>query len=66
MNATPESVETPWLTLREAMARTKLSAWLIQNAAKAGELKGNGGGHGRPWRFHIDDLDAWMQQRGER
>lgn len=57
------TAETPWRDVAGAAAYTGRNPYTIRAAARSGRLRGHQGkGRGR-WRFHTDDLDAYM--RGE-
>jgi excisionase family DNA binding protein len=53
---------TPWLTLNEAGAYTKLSTATITRARKGGALRGYKVQGKKLWRFHVADLDRWLQK----
>jgi excisionase family DNA binding protein len=53
---------TPWLTLHEAAAYTKLSPATITRARKRGELTGYKVSGRKLWRYHVADLDRWLQK----
>lgn len=59
VNATTNS---PWLTREEAAAYTKLSTATITRARKTGDLRGYKVQGKKLWRFHVSDLDRWMQK----
>lgn len=61
--ATP-TVERVWLTYPEATARTGLSDTTLWRALRSGELRASGSGRGI--RFHRDELDRFMQSRGQK
>lgn len=52
--------DTPWRTPVEAAEYVRLKTpALLRQAAKNGDLKSYGAG--REQRFHIRDLDAWLE-----
>jgi excisionase family DNA binding protein len=51
---------SPWLTLDEAAAYTKLSPATITRARKCGALRGYKVQGKKLWRFHVADVDRWM------
>lgn len=57
------SIESPWLTAREAAEYSRRSAGTINKALRDGSLRGSQKVRGGDWRIHRDDLDAWI--RGE-
>lgn len=58
------TVEKVWLSYPEATARTGLSDTTLWRALRAGELRASGSGRGI--RFHRDELDRFMESRGQR
>ena len=57
-----ESSNSPWLTMNEAVAYSKLSAPTLQRAIAGDELRASGGGHAL-LLVHIDWLDAYLAER---
>jgi excisionase family DNA binding protein len=53
---------SPWLTLLEAAEYTKVSTATITRARKAGGLRGYRVQGKKLWRFHVADLDRWLQE----
>lgn len=51
----------PWLTATEAAAYVRENLDTIRAAARAGTLRGYQRADGGPWRFHVDDLDAYVR-----
>lgn len=54
----------PFLTAKQAafhlgIAASTLRAWRARGTAPKGRL------HGRTWRYHIDDLEAWSNARAK-
>jgi excisionase family DNA binding protein len=56
------TVQHPYFTYEEAAQYTNLSPVTLWRAMKAGHLKASG--PGRAVRFHIDELDRFMNLRG--
>ncbi len=59
-------ITSPWLTLDEAAAYTKLSIATITRARKSGGLRGYKVQGKKLWRFHVADLDRWLESGGAR
>lgn len=59
MEATP--VERPYLTYAEAERYTGLHRVTLWRAARDGRLKTSG--YGRAIRFHVRDLEAFMEKK---
>lgn len=57
-----DTITSPWLTLEEAAAYTKLSTASITRARKSGNLPGYKVQGKKLWRFHVADLDRWLQK----
>jgi excisionase family DNA binding protein len=55
-------ITSPWLTLHEAAAYTKVSTATITRARKGGGLRGYLVQSKKLWRFHVADLDQWLQK----
>ena len=52
---------SPWLTMKQAMAYSGYGRTTLTEALKDEELRGlQRTKPGGTWRIHIDDLDAWM------
>ena len=62
MSTTPDGIRSPWLTLEEAAAYTKLSTASITRARKSRALPGYKVQGKKLWRFHVADLDRWLQK----
>lgn len=58
-----EDVQSPWLTLPQAVSYSKRGRTLITEALHRGELRGYQATPAGRWTIHRDDLDAWI--RGE-
>ena len=56
------TTNSPWLTGEEAAAYTKLSTATITRARKTGDLRGYRVQGKKLWRFHVADLDRWLQK----
>jgi excisionase family DNA binding protein len=57
-----ETLISPWLTLDEAAVYTRLSIATITRARKSGGLRGYKVQGKKLWRFHVADLDQWLQK----
>jgi excisionase family DNA binding protein len=57
------TVECSYLTYEEAAQYTNLSPVTLWRAVRAGRLKASG--PGRAVRFHKDELDRFMNLRGD-
>jgi excisionase family DNA binding protein len=57
-----ETINSPWLTLHQAAAYTKLSTATITRARKSGGLRGYKVQGKKLWRFHVADLDQWLRK----
>jgi len=57
-----DAIISPWLTLDEAAAYTKLSTATITRARKSGNLTGYKVQGKKLWRFNVADLDRWLQK----
>ncbi len=66
MDSKPEAIQSPWLTLEEAAAYTKLSTASITRARKDRTLRGYRVQGKKLWRFNVADLDMWLQSGGAR
>ncbi len=64
METATATVEKVWLTYSESTARTGLSDTTLWRALRSGELRASGSGRGI--RFHRDELDRFMEARGQR
>lgn len=58
------TIPSPWLTLDEAAAYAKLSTASITRARKSGSLRAIRVQGKKLWRFHIADVDRWLQSGG--
>ena len=58
------ATESPYLDYGQAAAYCNVDRTTIWRAVKAGHLRASG--PGRAVRFHRDELDKWMNSRGER
>ena len=56
--------ESPYLDYGQAAMYCNVDRTTIWRAVKAGHLRASG--PGRAVRFHRDELDKWMNSRGER
>lgn len=58
---------SPWLTQREAAAFSRRSIRMVNEALRAGALRGyqtKPGGNGKrggAWSIHVDDLNDWIR-----
>ena len=62
MPTKPDTPTSPWLTLEEAAAYAKLSTASITRARKSRALPGYKVQGKKLWRFHVADLDRWLQK----
>jgi excisionase family DNA binding protein len=53
----------PFLTMKQAAFHLGLSLRSFQRLQAAGTGP-RGRRHGRSWRFHIDDIEAWSRDSG--
>ena len=58
------TVEKVWFNYPEAEERTGLSSTTLWRALRSGELRASGSGRGI--RFHRDELDRFMEFRGQK
>jgi excisionase family DNA binding protein len=56
-------VEVPYLTYKEAARYCNVERTTIWRAVKAGRLQASG--PGTAVRFHLNELDRWMNSRNE-
>lgn len=54
-------IDRVWLNIDEASQRTGVCKTELYEAAGSRELIGYQRTKNAKWRFHIDDLDAWMR-----
>jgi excisionase family DNA binding protein len=55
--------DSPWLNIREAAERARVSPSYIEQAAMRGELRSRKLGRRRI--FHVDWVDAWLEATAE-
>lgn len=54
------------LTVEEAAAILKLSAYTVRRFLKEGQLRGHKIGGGKEWRIKKDDLEAYLEKQARK
>jgi excisionase family DNA binding protein len=56
-------LDTPWLTKREAAERARVSASVLDQAIRSGQLRSRKIGRRRI--LHVDWVDAWLAEQDD-
>lgn len=54
---------TTWLKVADAAEHAKISADLIRQAVKDGDLPAYAVGRGRDYRLTAEDVDGWLKSK---